>query len=64
MSLFSAVTGEQVRSAQIVSGVAMALFIGVGLVPGLRRHAGTVRMVVLAGYLLCCAGFVAWVLLQ
>jgi hypothetical protein len=40
----------------------MALFIGIGVVPGLRQHAATIRLWLLAVYLLACAVFVAWLL--
>ena len=63
MTLFSAVTIEQVRAAQIISGAAMAVFIGVGVVPGLRPYAATIRLVLLTAYLVACCGFIAWVLL-
>jgi len=62
VTLFGAVTGDQIRAAQIISGAAMALFIGIGVVPGLRQHAATIRLWLLAAYLLACAVFVAWLL--
>jgi hypothetical protein len=64
VTLFDAVSGEQMRQAQIVTGLAMAAFIGVGVVPGLRPYAARIRLVLLVAYLLACAGFVAWVLLR
>ena len=64
MTLFSAVTTEQMRQAQVVTGIIMAAFIGVGVVPGLGQYAGTIRLVLLVVYLLACAGIVAWLLLQ
>ena len=64
MSPFSAVTGEQMRQMQIITGVAMALFVGIGIVPGLRPHAGRIRLVLLVVYLVTCVGFVGWVLLR
>lgn len=64
MALFDAVTADDMRTAQIVSGVTMALFIGVGLAPGLRQHAVKLRAWLLAGYLAGCALFVAYVLLR
>ena len=42
----------------------MALFLAVGLVPGLRKQAGTIRLVLLAIYLLTCVGFIVYVLLK
>lgn len=64
MSPFSVVSGEQMRQMQIITGVAMALFVGIGVVPGLRQHAGRIRLVLLVAYLVTCVGFVGWVLLQ
>ena len=62
MTLFSAVTGEEMRAARLVTGVTMALFVGVSVAPGLRRHAGRIRLVLLVVYLVVCAVFVATVL--
>ena len=64
MSLFSAVSAEDMQTARIVTGVAMALFIGTGVVPALRQHAGKIRMALLAIYLVSCAVFVGYVLLR
>jgi hypothetical protein len=64
MSLFSAVSAEDMQTARVVTGVAMALFVGTGVVPGLRQHAGTIRMVLLGVYVLACAAFVGNVLLR
>jgi hypothetical protein len=62
VTLFSAVSGEDMRTARIVTGVAMALFVGVSVAPGLRRNAGTIRLALLVGYLAVCVVFVATVL--
>jgi hypothetical protein len=64
MSLFSAVSSDEMQSARIVTGAAMAAFIGVGVVPGLRKHAGVIRGVLLVAYLLTCGAFVGYVLLR
>jgi hypothetical protein len=64
MTPFSAVSGNQMRMAQIITGAAMALFIGIGVVPGLRHHAARLRLALLVVYLAACAVFVAWVLLR
>jgi hypothetical protein len=64
VSLFSAVSADDMQTARIVTGVAMALFVGIGVVPGLRPHAAKIRMMLLAGYLLACVGFVGYVLLR
>lgn len=64
MTLFSAVTAEDMQTARIVTGVAMALFVATGVTPGLRRRAATIRWVLLGAYLVACAGFLAYVLLK
>jgi hypothetical protein len=64
VALFSAVTAEDIQAARIVTGVAMALFIGAGVVPGLRQRAVVIRWVLLGVYLVVCAGFVTYVLLK
>jgi hypothetical protein len=61
---FSAVTGEEMQGARIITGAVMAALIGVGLVPGLRQSATTIRLVLLVTYVLVCVVFVAWVLLR
>ena len=62
--MFGPVTGQEMQAAQILTGAAMVLFLMVGLVPGLRRHVGTLRAGVLAAYLLGCAALVGYVLLR
>jgi hypothetical protein len=64
VTLFSAVTGEEMRTARLVTGVTMALFVGVSVAPGLRRHAGRIRLALLVVYLVVCSVFVATVLLR
>jgi hypothetical protein len=62
VTLFSAVSSEEMRAARIVTGVTMALFVGVSVAPGLRRHAGAIRLALLLVYLVVCTVFVANVL--
>jgi hypothetical protein len=62
VTLFSAVTGEEMQAARLVTGVTMALFVGVSVAPGLRRHAGRIRLGLLVVYLVVCSVFVATVL--
>jgi hypothetical protein len=64
MSLFSAVSSADMQAARIVTGATMAALIGVGLVPGLRKHAGVIRGVLLVAYLLTCGAFASYVLLR
>ena len=62
--MFGAATADELRAAQIITGVTMALFLTVGLVPGLGPYAGKIRAGVLAAYLLGCVAFVGYVLLN
>jgi hypothetical protein len=62
VSLLDAVSGEQMRTARIVTGATMAAFIAVSLAPPLRPYARRIRLALVAAYLLGCAGFVAYVL--
>jgi hypothetical protein len=64
VTLLSAVPPEQMRQAQVVTGFAMAAFIGVGVIPGLRPYAWTIRLVLLVVYLIACGAFVALVLVK
>ena len=57
------VTVEEMHAAQVVTGATMALWIGVGVVPGLKQHAGRIRSAVLAGYLTTIAGFAIYLTL-
>jgi hypothetical protein len=64
VSLFGTVTGEEMRMARLVTGAAMAAFIGVGFAPGLREHARAIRWALLGLYLLTCCVFVGYVLMR
>jgi len=64
VTLFSAVTAEQMRQVQVVTGVALAAFIGVSVVPGLHQHAGRIRLGLLVVYLLACGVLVGLQLLR
>jgi hypothetical protein len=64
VSLFSAVSTADMQTARIVTGATMAAFIGVGMVPGLRQHAGRIRGILLVVYLLACGIFVGYVLMR
>ena len=57
------VSAEEMHAAQVITGAAMALWLGVGLVPALRPYAGMIRGAVLALYLLTAAGFVIYLTL-
>jgi hypothetical protein len=58
------VSSDEVRAAQVLTGVAMAVWLMVGLAPGLRRHAATIRAVVLAIYLVGGGAYVLWLALR
>jgi len=62
--MFNAVSAGEMQAAQILTGSAMALFLLVGLVPGLGRYAARIRAGVLAAYLLGCAAFIGYVLIK
>jgi hypothetical protein len=64
VSLFSAVTADEMQAARIVTGATMALFVLTAVAPGLRQHAAKVRLLLLILYLLACAVFVGYVLMR
>ena len=64
MSLWDAVSAEQMRTARVVTGATMAAFIAVGLAPPLRPYASRIRLALLVAYLLACVVFVGYVLLS
>jgi hypothetical protein len=57
------VTPDEMHAAQIFTGSAMALWLIVGLAPGIRAHATPIRVVLLAIYLFGCAAFAIYFLL-
>ena len=64
MSLFSAVSSADMQTVRIVTGATMAALIGIGMVPGLRQHAGRIRAALLVLYVLACGVFVGYVLMR
>ncbi len=64
MSLFSAVSSADMQTARIVTGATMAAFLAAGMVPGLREHAGRIRVALLVIYLLACGMFAGYVLMR
>jgi hypothetical protein len=64
MSLLDTVSANEMHATQIVTGTTMAAFLAVGLVPGLRQYAGTIRWALLGLYLAACCVFVGYVLLR
>jgi len=63
VDLLSAVSSEEIRAAQIVTGVTMAAFIAVGMLPATRRYAAQIRGALLALYLVACGVLLAYALL-
>jgi len=61
--MFGPASAEEIHAAQILTGLAMALFLAVGLIPASRPYARKVQAGVLAAYLLGCAAFIVYVLL-
>jgi hypothetical protein len=61
---WATLSNDEIRAAQLISFSAMALWIGVGVVPGLQRRSRTLRGWILALYLAACAGFTLYVLLR
>ena len=64
MSLFDAVSSADMQTARVVTGATMAAFLAAGVVPGLREHAGRIRVALLVVYLLACGIFVGYVLMR
>lgn len=54
------VTDQEIRAAQVFTGATFALWLAVGYVPAIRRHANIVRGFLLGLYLVGCAAFVAY----
>lgn len=52
------VSSDQIRWAQMLTGLVMAAWIGIGFVPPLRSHTYRLRGVLLAFYLVACLGFI------
>lgn len=52
------VTAEDMRAAQILTGATLALFLLVGLTPGMRGHATRLRLAILVIYMLGVAALV------
>jgi len=64
VSLFDAVSSADMQTARVVTGATMAAFLAAGVVPGLREHAGRIRVALLVIYLLACGTFVGYVLMR
>lgn len=62
--MFRSVSAGDMQAVQIVTGAAMALWLAVGYVPGLRAHITRIRGAILAGYFLAGVAIVAHLLLR
>lgn len=58
------VSGEEVRAAQMLTTATFTSFLVVGFVPGLRAHAGRIRVAILVAYLVGVAGFMVYLLVR
>jgi hypothetical protein len=58
------ISGQEIRAAQAFTGATFALWIAVGYLPAVRRHATSIRAVLLVVYLAGFVGFVGYALLD
>jgi len=58
------VTSEDMQAARIVTGATLAAWLACGVIPGVRPYASKIRAGLLVVYLLCCAGYIGYVLLR
>lgn len=61
--MFGPVSPEDMRAAQVVTGAAMALWLSIRYVPGLRQHQARAQGALLVLYLVACAAILAHALL-
>jgi hypothetical protein len=54
---------DQMRWAQLLTGIVMSAWIGIGFLPPLRKYANRLRGALLAFYLILCLGFIVAILL-
>ncbi|HET8996928.1 MAG TPA: hypothetical protein VFN42_09690 [Acetobacteraceae bacterium] len=62
--MFGPVSDADLRAAQILTGAAMALWLGIRYVPGLQQHAVRAQVAVLLLYLVGCVVVLAHALLR
>jgi hypothetical protein len=58
------VSGEDMRSAQMITGATLVLFVMVNVVPGLRRYAGPIRLAIAVAYFAAAAGFMVYLMVR
>lgn len=56
--VFDTVSADQMRAARLFVGATLAIWIGVGFIPGLQKYARSIRGTLLALYLLTFLAFV------
>lgn len=57
-------TAQEIHTAQILTGAAMAAWLACDVIPGIRPYVAKIRAVLLAAYLFGCAVFIAYVFLR
>jgi hypothetical protein len=55
---------EEMQAARILTGTTIAAWLACGLIPAARPYATTIRVCLLAGYLLGAAVFIGYVMLR
>ena len=58
--ILDTVSADDMRLAQVISGMTMVVWIGVGFVPALQKHAYVVRAITGILYFLVCVGFIIY----
>lgn len=62
--MFGPVSGEDMRAAQVITGAAMALWLSIRYIPGLRQRAVQAQIGILVLYLIGCAAIFAHAMLR
>jgi hypothetical protein len=58
------VSGEDIRSAQMITGTTLTLFFMVSVVPGLRAYATRLRLTIAVAYFAAAAGFMVYLMVR
>jgi hypothetical protein len=58
------VSGEDIRSAQMITGAAFALFLMVGFIPGLQPYSARIRLAIAVAYFAAAAGFMVYLMVR
>lgn len=59
-----AVSNQDIRAAQTITGATLAMFLMVGIVPGLRLYAARLRLAIAAAYFAAAAGFMIYLIVR